>query len=321
MLWPILALLAGILVLIFSADKFVDGAAYTANRFGMPPLLIGILILGFGSSMPEMVVSSISASHGNPGLALGNALGSNITNIALIVGVTALVCPIAVKSSVLRTEFPYLIVITGITIYLLSDLVLTMVEGLILIAVFGVLSAWSIYEGMKYPADILAGEVETELSEDISSLKASLYLIFGLIFLVIGSRLLVWGGVEIAESLGISDLIIGLTIVAVGTSLPELAASITAVRKGEHDLAVGNIIGSNLFNSTIVIGIAGTIAPSNLDPSLLTRDLPVVALLTIALFLMGSPIRNRAARINRYEGATLLSAYIAYNFYLIYTNI
>lgn len=321
MLWPILALLAGILVLIFSADKFVDGAAYTANRFGMPPLLIGILILGFGSSAPEMVVSSISSYHGNPGLALGNALGSNITNIALIVGITALVSPIAVKSSVLRTEFPYLIVVTGITIYVLSDLSLTLLEGLALIAVFAVLSAWSVYEGLKYPADILATEVQTQLSEEISSLKASLYLIFGLLFLVLGSRLLVWGGVAIAESLGVSDLVIGLTIVAIGTSLPELAASIAAIRKGEDDLALGNIIGSNLFNTTIVIGIAGVIAPSTLDPSLLSRDLPVVAILTVALFLMGSSVRNRDSRINRYEGATLLSAYIAYNWYLIYTTI
>lgn len=320
MIWPILALFTGIIILVISADKFVDGAASTANRFGMPPLLIGVLILGFGSSTPEMVVSTISALQGNPGIALGNAVGSNITNIALIIGITALVSPISVQSSVLRKEFPYLIAVTAFSIFLLYDAELSRLDGWSLIVIFLALTAWFIYEGLKYPKDILAEAVEEELKEELSKTRALLYLILGMIFLVISSRLLVWGGVEVARSLGISDVVIGLTIVAIGTSLPELAASIAAVKKKEHDLALGNIIGSNMFNSSIVIGLAGAISSTQIDPYLITRDLPVMGLATIALYLMGSPVVNRPGRINRYEGAALLLGYVGYNCYLLYTT-
>lgn len=320
MIWPILALVTGIIILVISADKFVDGAASTANRLGMPPLLIGVLILGFGSSTPEMVVSTISALQGNPGIALGNAVGSNITNIALIIGITALVSPISVRSSVLRKEFPYLIAVTAFSIFLLYDAELSRLDGWSLIVIFLALTAWFIYAGLKYPKDILAEDVEEELKEELSKTRATLYLILGLIFLVLSSRMLVWGGVEVARSLGISDVVIGLTIVAIGTSLPELAASIAAVKKKEHDLALGNIIGSNMFNSSIVIGLAGTISSTQIDPNLITRDLPVMGLATIALFLMGSPVVNRPGRINRLEGATLLLGYVGYNIYLVYTT-
>lgn len=312
MLWSLIALLAGVVILALSADRFVAGAAALAKRLGMPPLLIGIVILGFGTSTPEMIVSSFAAWQGNPGLALGNALGSNITNIALIIGLSALISPIAVKSSILRTELPYLIVITAITFYFLHDAGLSRFESFLLLIIFVFLIGWSIYEGMRHPSDILATEVETALQDDKSLLTICLSLGFGLFFLVAGSRLLVWGGVELARFAGISDLVIGLTIVAIGTSLPELAATIVSVRKNENDLAMGNIIGSNLFNTTMVIGIAGVIHPFNLDPAFLTRDLPVLAILTVALFLMGSPVRNRPGRINRWEGATLLATWIIY---------
>ncbi|MDH5736763.1 MAG: calcium/sodium antiporter [Gammaproteobacteria bacterium] len=320
MIWPVLMLLTGIVILVLSADKFVEGAAATANRFGMPPLLIGIVVLGFGSSTPEMVVSTLAASQDNPGLALGNALGSNITNIALIIGITALVSPIAVKSSVLKTEFPYLLLVTGLATYLLSDADLTRLESLILLGTFVMLAGWSINQGLKHPSDILATEVESELRTEISLLKTNFYLFGGLFFLILGSRMLVWGGVELAERLGVSDLVIGLTIVAIGTSLPELAASISAIRKKEDDLALGNIIGSNLFNTTLVIGIAGSISPFELDKLFITRDLPVVVLLTVALFLAGSPIGKRPGRINRWEGGAMLACYVVYNYWLIYTN-
>jgi cation:H+ antiporter len=315
LMWPIVALVAGIILLVISADKFVDGAAATAKRLGLPPMLIGMLVIGFGSSMPEMVISALSSLQGNPGIALGNAFGSNITNIALILGVTAVISPITVRSSVVKRELPYLMGLTALTAVLLYyDGELNRQDGVILIFVFLVLVAWTIYTGIKTSEDPLADVVEHELAEPQSMKIAVSYTVLGLIFLVISSRMLVWGGVEIAEYFGISDLLIGLTIVAVGTSLPELASSIAAVRKNEHDLAIGNIIGSNMFNTTIVLGITGTIAPTVLERDILIWDFPVLAMLTIALFMMGYNLRGTGKGIiTRNEGFMLISAYVLYN--------
>ena len=312
---PITAIFIGIILLVISADKFVEGAAAAARRLGLPPLLIGMLVIGFGSSMPEMVISGLSASQGNPGLALGNAFGSNITNIALILGLTAIISPIKVASSVLERELPLLAVVTAVTAGLLYvDGRLGRVDGWLLIAMFAAIMAWSIWAGMKNQDDTLGVTVEQELQSPLSMTRALVYVVVGLIVLVISSRILVWGGVEIARSLGVSDLIIGLTIVAVGTSLPELASSIAAVRKNEHELALGNVIGSNLFNTSIVIGITGTIAPSVLDTGILTRDMPVLIVLTLALFAMGYSFRSTGAGIiTRLEGILLLLTYVGYN--------
>ena len=311
----IAAVIIGIVLLVFSADKFVDGAAAAAKRAGLPPLLIGMLVIGFGSSMPEMVISGLSASQGNSGLALGNAFGSNITNIALILGLTAAISPIRVESSILRRELPLLAFVTLTAAALLYvDGALSRTDGWLLIGLFVVIMAWSIHAGVNNKTDHLAVMVEQELQAPMSMARAINYVVFGLILLVISSQILVWGGVEIARALGISDLIIGLTVVAVGTSLPELAASIAAVRKNEHDLALGNIIGSNLFNTSIVIGITGTIGPTILEPGILSRDLPVLGILTAALFLMGYAFRERTAGIiSRLEGVLLLIAYLIYN--------
>jgi cation:H+ antiporter len=311
----IAAVIIGIVLLVFSADKFVDGAAAAAKRAGLPPLLIGMLVIGFGSSMPEMVISGLSASQGNSGLALGNAFGSNITNIALILGLTAAISPIRVESSILRRELPLLAFVTLTAAALLYvDGALSRTDGWLLIGLFVVIMAWSIHAGVNNKTDHLAVMVEQELQAPMSMARAITYVVFGLILLVISSQILVWGGVEIARALGISDLIIGLTVVAVGTSLPELAASIAAVRKNEHDLALGNIIGSNLFNTSIVIGITGTIGPTILEPGILSRDLPVLGILTAALFLMGYAFRERTAGIiSRLEGVLLLIAYLIYN--------
>jgi len=311
----IAAVIIGIVLLVFSADKFVDGAAAAAERAGLPPLLIGMLVIGFGSSMPEMVISGLSASQGNSGLALGNAFGSNITNIALILGLTAAISPIRVESSILRRELPLLAFVTLTAAALLYvDGALSRTDGWLLIGLFVVIMAWSIHAGVNNKTDHLAVMVEQELQVPMSMARAITYVVFGLILLVISSQILVWGGVEIARALGISDLIIGLTVVAVGTSLPELAASIAAVRKNEHDLALGNIIGSNLFNTSIVIGITGTIGPTILEPGILSRDLPVLGILTAALFLMGYAFRERTAGIiSRLEGVLLLIAYLIYN--------
>ncbi len=316
----ILAIVAGFVLLVWSADRFVEGAASTAKHLGMPTLLIGILIVGFGTSAPEMVVSAIAAYEGNPALALGNGLGSNIVNIALILGVTAIVTPIAVHSKIVRKELPLLLFIVFASGYLLIDNQLTLLEGIILLSGFFTLIAWSVFSAIKGKGDVLESELEDELEEHAMSLKAGIvWLIFGLVLLIGSSRLLVWGAVGIAHEFGVSDLIIGLTIVALGTSLPELAASVIAARKGEHDIAIGNVVGSNMFNILAVIGIATVISPMNqIAPEVLNRDWIVMVALTIALFVMAYGFKGKDGQISRAEGFVLVLCYVAYNSYLGY---
>ena len=312
------AIIAGFAILVWSADKFVEGAASTAKHLGMPSLLIGILIVGFGTSAPEMVVSAIAAMEGNPALALGNALGSNIVNIALILGITAIVAPITVNSKIVKKEIPLLLLIVLASGYLLLDNSLTLVEGIVLISGFFTLIAWSIVSAFRGRGDTLEAEMDSELIEHEMSLKAGIiWLIIGLVLLIASSRLLVWGAVGVAHEFGVSDLIIGLTIVALGTSLPELAASVIAARKGEHDIAIGNVVGSNMFNILAVIGIATIIAPMNGIPvEVLNRDWIVMFVLTIALLVMAYGFRNKEGKITRFEGMILVVCYIAYNSYL-----
>lgn len=313
-----LAIILGLVLLIWSADRFIEGAASTANHLGMPPLLIGILVVGFGTSAPEMVVSAIAALEGNPSLALGNALGSNIVNIALILGATALISPIVVESTIIKKEMPLLMLIVVLIGYMLIDNTLTLLEGIILLAGFFSLIAWSVINGLKSKRDALAKEVNAELKVHAMSLGWSLlWLLIGLVVLVLSSRLLVWGAVGVAKDLGISDLIIGLTIVALGTSLPELASSIIAARKGEHDIAIGNIVGSNMFNILAVIGIATIIKPMEfIEAEIFNRDWSIMAALTFMLFLMAFNVNRTNGRITRLKGAVLLCSYIAYNSYL-----
>lgn len=320
MLIALLAIFAGLALLVWSADRFVEGSAITAGHFGMPPLLIGMVVVGFGTSAPEMVVSALAASQGNPGLALGNAYGSNITNIALILGITAVISPIAVHSQVMRKELPILILVTLLAAWQLLDGSLSRVDAVGLLLTFAVLLAWSIWSGMKKPDDPLADEVSVELKAHAMPIrKAVFWLVVGLILLIISSRILVWGAVDLAMAFGVSDLIIGLTIVAVGTSLPELASSVIAARKGEHDLALGNILGSNLFNTLAVVGIAGMISPMPVADEVLVRDLPVMAGLTFALFVLGYGFRG-PGRINRVEGTLLMACFIGYTAYLVTTT-
>ncbi|RKT45383.1 calcium/sodium antiporter [Thiocapsa rosea] len=314
-----LSVVLGLALLLWSADRFVEGAAVTAKHLGMPPLLIGMVVIGFGTSAPEMVVSAIAAFQGNPGLALGNAYGSNITNIALILGLTAIISPIAVHSSVLRKELPILAGVTLFAVVLLMDGELTRMDAWAFLGVFAALMGWTIWQGLRERSDALAGEVTQELDQARMPLRRALiWLGVGLVFLIISSRMLVWGSVEIAHALGVSDLIIGLTIVAVGTSLPELASSVIAARKGEHDLALGNIIGSNLFNTLAVVGIAGAIHPMLVPPEVISRDMMVMGLLTLSLFVIGYGFRG-PGRINRVEGMLLLACYVGYTAYLIGT--
>jgi len=316
---PVIAIVFGLALLLWSADRFVAGAAAAARHLGMPPLLIGMIVVGFGTSVPEMVVSALAASQGNPGIALGNAYGSNITNIALILGVTAVISPIAVQSQVLRKELPILTAVTGLAALQLVDGQLTRVDATLLLIVFCALMAWTIRQGLRRQSDTLGGEMAQELAERTMSIgRAVLWLAVGLVLLVASSRLLVWAAVELARGFGVSDLVVGLTIVAVGTSLPELASSVIAARKGEHDIALGNVIGSNLFNTLAVVGIAGAIMPTAVDPEILPRDISVMALLTVSLFFFGYG-RRGPGRIRRFEGVILLACYVGYTAYLVAT--
>ncbi len=300
MLLPIAAIIVGLLLLIWSADRFVDGAAATARHFGMPQLLIGIVIIGFGTSAPEMIVSAFSALNGNPGIALGNAYGSNITNIGLIL--------------------PVLIFVTALSAFLIMDGDVLRLDAWILLGIFFIYMGWTIWAGLRNRDDSLVHDVKEELQEQeyMSLAKALMWVVIGLALLMGSSQLLVWGAVEIARYFGVSDLVVGLTIVAVGTSLPELASSIAAARKNEVDLAVGNIIGSNLFNTLAVVGLAGAISPMYVGQEVFTRDMPVMSVLTILLLVFGF---GKKGQINRVKGLILLLAYIGYNFYLFKTAI
>lgn len=317
---PLLAIILGLAALVWSADRFVEGSASTARHFGMPSLLIGMVVVGFGTSAPEMVVSALAAFQGNPGIALGNAYGSNITNIALILGITALICPITIHSQVLRKELPVLTAVTGIAVYQLWDGELSRIDAAMLIAIFCMLMGWTIRQGLKQRSDAFANEMENELIQHTMPVrKAVFWMLTGLVLLIISSRFLVWGAVAIAQQLGISDLVIGLTIVAIGTSLPELASSVIAARKGEDDIAVGNIVGSNLFNTLIVVGIAGSISPLQTSPDILSRDMLVMTILTISLFIFGFGMKRKRT-ISRSGGLALLSSFIGYTSYLLVTT-
>lgn len=316
MLIPAIAVIIGLIVLVWSADKFVDGAVGVARFCGMSTLLIGMVIVGFGTSAPEMVVSALSAVQGNPELALGNAYGSNIANIALILGVTALISPILVQRSVLKKDLPLLIGVTALSIVLLLDGAVSRIDGIVFLAVFFGVMGFNIWCEKKN-ASASHAEEDDEPKAPMSLGKSIGLLVLGMALLVASSRALVWGAVEIARSLGVSDLLIGLTIVAIGTSLPELASSIAAARKGEDDLAVGNIIGSNLFNTLMVVGIAATIAPMDgIEQDVLYRDMPLMAMLTLSLLVLGFR-RKGDGRINRIAGVILLLIYVLYLLNLI----
>ena len=316
---PVIFVVTGLILLFRSAEYFVDSSASLARYLGMSPLLIGMIIIGFGTSLPEMLVSVQSAFGGNAGIALGNAYGSNIANIGLIVGIAAVVSPLAVHSGILKRELPFLALTTFLTVYFIRDLTINRLEALILLVIFSITLGWTIFQGRKKSSDSLYADMEQAIPlVSINIRKTVILLSASLLLLISSSRMLVWGAVEIAQKLGVSDLIIGLTIVAIGTSLPELASSVMAARKGEHDLALGNILGSNLFNTLAVVGLAGTIHPLNADKKILYRDMPVMGLLTLMLFIMSYGF-GKPGRINRFEGIILITSYLVYILYLLYT--
>ncbi len=319
MLTYIAAVIAGLGILIWSADKFVDGAAALARLLGVSTLIIGIIIVGFGTSAPEIGVSIIAVLEGTPNIAIGNALGSNIANIGLILGITAILSPIAIDSRLLKTEFPLLLLATAVMAVCLIDLQVNQFDGLVLLGVLILALFLLIRLHRRQPIEVktLADE-NVELAEGMTLAVAIGWLVFGLVLLVGSSKLLVWGASQIALEFGISELIIGLTIVALGTSLPELAASIASLKKNVADVAIGNVIGSNLFNSLAVVGIPALMSPFSIDPSARSRDLPIAIGLTLLLVLMARFPTALPRHISRRKGIALFAAFVIYQLYLYY---
>lgn len=330
MLLPILAVVIGLIILIYSADMFIDGAVAIAIKYHMPKMLIGALIIGVGTSAPEIVVSSLSALAGSPGLALGNAFGSNIVNIMLVLGVTALIAPIVIQKQVLKTDFVWLISATIIAVVVMLDGHISRIDAGILLAVMAANICVQVIYAKRHAtaaaesAILASDEHAYELAEDelpdpntVSTPKSLLKLIAGLVVLVLSSRLIVWGAVELATLWGLSDLIIGLTIVAIGTSLPELVSSVIAARRGEFEMALGNVLGSNLFNTLGVVGVAGLIMPMDVAPEVLSRDTVVMCAITLLLFIMCALALKRDGQIGRLSGALLISCFIGYSAWLM----
>jgi cation:H+ antiporter len=318
----LLAIAGGLALLVWSADKFVMGASATAYNLGVPTLIIGIIIMGFGTSAPEIFVGAIAAWQNTPGVAIGNAIGSNIANIALVLGIGALIAPLTVSSRVLRREYPILFGITCFLLLLMIDLELSRLDGWLLLGGAVGMTLWLMWLslGSSRKADPLETEFDAEVPHGISTQKALLWTFASLVILIGSSHLLVWGAVELAHRFGVNDLVIGLTIVAIGTSLPELAVTVSAALKKEHDIIVGNVIGSNMFNSLAVIGIASTIQPAGLSQLVLYRDFAVMFALTIAMFILAYGFRG-VGRINRIEALILLACYLGYMFWLYESEI
>ena len=318
MLMPLLAVLVGLVLLIWSAEKFIDGAAATSRWLGLSPLLIGMLVIGFGTSAPEMMVSVLAAIQGSPGLAVGNAYGSNIVNIGLVLGVVALLSPLAVDSGVVRREMPVLLAVTLLTGWMLLDGWISRWEAVFLLAALVLLITISIIYSRSSQDDAFVEEVSAALeNQSMSRGKALMWTLVGLTLLIISSRLLVWGAVDIAVAFGVSELIIGLTVVAIGTSLPELASSISALRRKEHEMVLGNVVGSNLFNTLGVVGLAGVIVPIETGSEVLTRDWLVMLVMTVLMMVFAFSWRGRTRRINRWEGGFLLLMFVAYTLYMV----
>lgn len=312
MLISIAQLIGGFILLVWGADRLVAGASALARNLGVSPLIIGLTIVAFGTSAPELVVSGVAAARGNPGLAVGNAIGSNIANIGLILGITAIIYPLKVESETLKREYPLLMLIMIASFIMAADLIYDKTEGWLLLAGLVALIIWMVRYGMRRGSDdILAEEFEAEIPRDMPTSYAVLWLTVGLIILPLSSQFLVEGAVFIARSLEVTEAVIGLTIIALGTSLPELAAALTSALRQEDDLAIGNVIGSNMFNILGVLGIAASIQPVEVEMLMLRQDFPMMFLFTVMLFFMAYGITG-PGRINRRSGFLLLSLFIGY---------
>ncbi|PKM18235.1 MAG: calcium/sodium antiporter [Gammaproteobacteria bacterium HGW-Gammaproteobacteria-15] len=320
LLLAIIFVIVGLVLLLWSADRFVFGASSVARSAGISPMIIGLTIVAMGSSAPEMLVSANAAWHGRLDTSVGNALGSNITNILLVIGAAALLKPIAVSSLTLKREYPLVLLCTLLGYYFISDDYLSRTEGIMLLVAFTGFLCLMVYWGKHASSDDpLISEINSEIPDYAPLPKALVWVFIGLVVLLASSQLLVHGAVTIARYAGMSDLVIGLTIIAIGTSLPELAASIIGILKGEDDLALGNIIGSNIFNILAVMGLGAVIHPSVLDPMAGSRDSYVMIGATLLMLVMSFRF-GRIRRINRIEGLLLLAGFVGYQ-YLLFTTI
>ena len=292
MLLSLVAIIAGLALLVWSADRFVEGAAATAQNLGISTLVIGITIIGFGTSAPEILISVFSVIDNTPNLAIGNALGSNIANIGLILGVTALFIPLHIASRILLREFPILILASLLLTWALYDTQLDFIDGLLLMGLLIAGLAYLVHYSRQDKDDALSSELEQEIPHDMPTKLALTWVVVGLLVLVGSSKLLVWGAVNIAVMLGISELIIGLTIVALGTSLPELAAAIAGARKGEPDMVLGNVVGSNIFNLGFILGGVALVRPIATSGTIVKRDGSVLILSTFLLLFLFLDLRE-----------------------------
>ncbi len=314
----LLELAAGFTLLIWAAGRLVAGASALASNLGVPSLVVGLTIVGFGTSAPEMLVSAIASMRGNPSLAIGNALGSNIANIGLILGLTAMIYPLRVERITLKRELPILGVITLVTLALMWNLQLTRVDGLILAAgLIMVVAAMVVLCLKRGEADPLATSLSEEIPSRMSTRVAVGWTVVGLVMLPLSAHILVNGAVTLALIVGVSEAVVGLTIIALGTSLPELAAAAACALKKEDDLAIGNILGSNMFNLLGVLGIAALIHPMSIESILLHRDFTIMALFTLALFVMAWR-RRGPGLLSRHSAVLLFMSFLIYQTVVIY---
>jgi cation:H+ antiporter len=315
-LLQIVIFIIGLVALSWSADRFVYGASALAKNFGIAPMMIGLTIVAMGSSAPEIVVAATASFTGATDTAVGNALGSNITNIALVLGITALIKPLLVSSSTLKRELPVMLIVTLIAVYFIADSEISLIEGVVLITLFVlVIAGMAVLSLTVEKNDPLMAETDSEIPDNVPTSTAIFWVIVGLILLPLSAHFLVESAVFIARYFGISELVIGLTIIAIGTSLPELAASIAGVMKGEDDLALGNIIGSNIFNLLAVLAMPGLIAPGIIDGAAASRDSLVMLGLSVLLFVFCFNLRGTRS-INRIEAVIFIGIFIAYQFIL-----
>ncbi|MGL4473418.1 MAG: calcium/sodium antiporter [Shewanella sp.] len=320
MLFNILLLAAGLALLVWSADKFVYGAAAFARNLGLPPMLIGLTIVAMGSSAPEMFVSVTASLNGMSNTAIGNVLGSNVANITLILGITALLGAIAVSSQTMKREIPMMLAATVLAGYLLYDGELSRVDGAILLGLFVVLMGYLIWQGIKSrPGDATDEDDNDDIPTGVSTKMAVFWIILGIILLPLSADWMVDGAVGIAQAFGMSDLVIGLTIIAVGTSLPELAACIAGVLKKEDDLAIGNIVGSNLFNILAVLAIPGLLAPGSVDAMASSRDIYMVLASSSALAILVL-LSGKRQQLLPWHGALLLASFVGYQALVLWSN-
>ncbi|MDG2278672.1 MAG: calcium/sodium antiporter [Pseudomonadales bacterium] len=318
MIWlPVLLLAVGFIALVWSADRFLSAAAACATNLGISKMLIGLTVVSIGTSAPEILVAVFAAIDDNPLLAVGNAIGSNIANIGLVLGITAIVAPLPFSARVRKTELPWLLGATFLAIALMFDRHLSVLNGIILLAGLTVI-LYQLVRGQDNRDQELSPSMQEELNEipDMTTLQSVAWLILGLIVLLISAQILVYAATEIATTLGVSEMIIGLTIVAVGTSLPELAATIGSAIKGHTDIAIGNVVGSNILNILAVLAVPSIMAPTDIDFAALWRDCGMMLALTLMLALFAYGINSRPV-ITRFEGAVMLMAWIGYNVLLV----